>query len=109
MSLYSCIKAVFIYCRFSRVLPLPSENWQEICGNVFCHGDNTLPAGDALSPKIDDCFTSSSDYMLHSSVLENEIAEVWPIATVLCYMYVMAINAPICIMVYGRFNLTNQF
>jgi len=71
-----CIQ-VFCCFRFDRVLPLPSENWQEICGNMFCHGDGTLPIGNALNPKVDDCFTSNSDYVLHSSVvLENEIFEV---------------------------------
>lgn len=63
--------------RFGRVLPLPSENWLEICGSMFCHGNDILPTGDALSPKVDDCFTSNSDYVLHSSVLlENEILEI---------------------------------
>ena len=71
------MKVIFWIFRFGRVLPLPSENWQEICGNVFCHGDSTLPTSDALSPKSDDCFTSDSDYVLHSSLLENEIQVNW--------------------------------
>ena len=68
-----CVLNNNIFFRFNRVLPLPSENWQEICSNIFCHGDSSLPAGDALSPRVDDCFTSDSDYMLHLSVLENEV------------------------------------
>ena len=65
-----------IYFRFGRILPLPSEGWQEMCANVFCHGNGILPAGDALSPKVDDCFTSNSDYMLHSGVMKDEMLEV---------------------------------
>ena len=52
------------------VLPLPSESWQEMCGNVFCHGDANF-AADTLAPKVDDCFISKMDYVLHSSVLKN--------------------------------------
>ena len=60
--------------RFNRVLPLPSENWQEICSNMFCHSDaSTVPTTDAMNPKTDDCFTSSTDYILHSSVLEIKV------------------------------------
>ena len=58
------------YFRFKRVLPLPSESWQEMCGNVFCHGDANF-AADTLAPKVDDCFISKMDYVLHSSVLKN--------------------------------------
>ena len=41
---------------------------------MFCHGDdNILPTSDVLNPKLDDCFTSSTDYVLHSSTLDIKV------------------------------------
>ena len=63
-----------LFVRFNRVLPLPSDNWQEICGNVFCHGNgSTFPTTSGLNPRADDCFINSTDYVLHSSVLEIKV------------------------------------
>ena len=64
---------------FKRVLPLPSEGWEEMSGNYFCHnheregeGSTTIPASTAqLVPKEGDCLISSEQLIVRAAALDK--------------------------------------
>ena len=62
---------------FRRVLPLPSEAWQEFSGNVFCHdhahtsaiGGKVSTFSATLLPREGDCLISESSVLVRKSAL----------------------------------------
>lgn len=77
---------IFFKSTFKRVLPLPSESWEEFSGGVFCHyreakatddddgGDGecslmSVPSTVKLHPRAGDCLFSTSSLLLCSSSL----------------------------------------
>ena len=73
---------VLYYSTFRRVLPLPSDGWEEVSGSYFCHththghkgeeGDSTHPSSGAkLVPKEGDCLISSAELLIRGSVLDK--------------------------------------
>ena len=68
---------------FKRVLPLPSEGWEEVSGNYFCHNhthggregegeDFTgISSGAKLIPKEGDCLISSDQLILRAAALDK--------------------------------------
>ena len=72
-----------LYCStFKRVLPLPSDGWEEVSGSYFCHththshrgeeGDSThTSSGAKLVPKDGDCLISSAQLLIRGSALDK--------------------------------------
>ena len=67
---------------FKRVLPLPSDGWEELSGSFFCHthgggggeeDDHTHLSADhtKLVPKEDDCLISSSQLVIRGTALDS--------------------------------------
>ena len=63
---------------FKRILPLPSDGWQELSGSFFCHThgeeevDHTHLSDHAkLVPKEGDCLISSSQLIIRGSALDS--------------------------------------
>ncbi|KAK3592778.1 hypothetical protein CHS0354_003218 [Potamilus streckersoni] len=60
-------KLLFHNCIFSRILPLPSENWSDFTDMWFCHkhdnGEDALLDKGKLLPKSGECFVGDT-YML---------------------------------------------
>ena len=62
---------------FRRVLPLPSEAWQEFSGNVFCHdhactsaiGGKVSASSTTLLPREGDCLINDSSVLVRKSAL----------------------------------------
>lgn len=62
---------------FRRVLPLPSEAWQEFSGNVFCHdhahtsaiGGKGSTFSATLLPREGDCLINDSSVLVRKSAL----------------------------------------
>lgn len=98
----SCYNSVF-----KRVLPLPSDGWEELSGSFFCHthegeeeGDHThLSDHTKLVPKEGDCLISSSQLVIRGSALDSNRVVVKSkvhecmmevhVCTVVCVCYIM--------------------
>ncbi len=60
---------------FKRILPLPSDHWNEFTGNIFCHAHqqchvNVQHSSLGLQPREEDCLISKSFILLRSSALD---------------------------------------
>ena len=74
-----CSHVIINYSVFKRVLPLPSDGWEELSGSFFCHthgggeeGDHTHSSDHAkLMPKEGDCLISSSQLVIRGSALDS--------------------------------------
>jgi hypothetical protein len=50
---------------FSKVLPLPSDCWQEVAENWFCHKEkNDVPDVHRLQPRQDDVLIGETDFYM---------------------------------------------
>ena len=68
------------YSIFERVLPLPSDGWEEVSGNFFCHNhahgreedDDHAPSPSdiKLVPKEGDCLISGDQLVVRGSALD---------------------------------------
>lgn len=79
---YSVIICHCDYSTFRRVLPLPSDGWEEVSGTYFCHththgrreeeSDSThLSNCGKLVPKDGDCLISSAQLLIRGSALDK--------------------------------------
>jgi hypothetical protein len=63
-----------VLCRkFSRLLELPSENWQEYLDNWCCHGNEAITKlKDGLNPREYDCFFGDWYILLHPQAINTQ-------------------------------------
>mgnify|MGYP002804106766 CR=1 FL=1 len=62
---------------YSRVLELPSENWQEYLDNWCCHGNEAITKlKDGLNPREHDCFLGDWYILIHPEALNSQNVEV---------------------------------
>ena len=67
---------LFNYSSFQRVLPLPSDSWEEVSSHLFCHRHDNHGDGKDLSspvkllPKEGDCLISYDLILLRTSALD---------------------------------------
>lgn len=71
---------------FKRVLPLPSDSWQEVHADIFCHLDHchsgtTSRAFNAIRPKDGDCLFGDDKLLVTASSLRQESIVVEAIKT----------------------------
>ncbi|XP_006822968.1 E3 ubiquitin-protein ligase E3D-like [Saccoglossus kowalevskii] len=61
-------------CQFERVLPLPSENWQELVDDWCCHHNDTTEKMKKASmvPRATDCFISDLYLSLNMAALRQD-------------------------------------
>ena len=92
---------------FRRVLPLPSEAWQEFSGDLFCHAHHAHPHAPtssgggglstatnslALLPKEGDCLISDSSVLVRGSALSPEKVTVKMAAPVVSCVSSIVVN-----------------
>ena len=81
MFLPKCPFVRLLISSFRRVLPLPSESWEEFSGGVFCHyhhrlGDDVegrevvTPSAFRITPREGDCLYSMSTLLLTEKALD---------------------------------------
>lgn len=87
---------------FKRVLPLPSDSWDEFGGSVFCHhhgpkesaGESSVsvvaPSSMQLTPRVGDCLTGATVLLLteHSLDMQN-IRKVGVVYLVCCCLFLI--------------------
>ncbi|XP_064614000.1 E3 ubiquitin-protein ligase E3D-like [Liolophura sinensis] len=58
-------------CKFKRVLPLPSENWNDLADSWFCHrhDDQSGAIPNTLLPRESDCLVGELYCLIHKSKL----------------------------------------
>ena len=62
---------------YSRVLELPSENWQEYLDNWCCHGNEAITKlKDGLNPREHDCFLGDWYILIHPEALNSQNVQV---------------------------------
>ncbi|XP_043193245.1 uncharacterized protein LOC122365779 [Amphibalanus amphitrite] len=68
--------ATAVDTRFRRALPLPSENWREMLGNVFCHGDGAdRDMHERVRARPGDCFYAASHVVLSAEEVRCAAAD----------------------------------
>ena len=68
--------AAAVDSRFHRALPLPSENWREMLGNIFCHGDGAdRNIHERVRARPGDCFYSASHVVLSAEDIECDVSD----------------------------------
>ncbi|XP_048577396.1 E3 ubiquitin-protein ligase E3D isoform X2 [Nematostella vectensis] len=66
----TCENPILSTVRFSRVLDLPSESWEQLSKDLCCHGTSLPEAYTSLNPSQDDCLLGSYYIVVHPSSLE---------------------------------------
>ncbi|XP_064648194.1 E3 ubiquitin-protein ligase E3D-like [Lineus longissimus] len=66
VSCRNCGKKLFVRDRpFSKVLPLPSDGWQEVAENWFCHKEkDDVPEISRLQPRQDEILIGETDFYM---------------------------------------------
>lgn len=65
---------IIFFRTFSRVLELPSENWQDYLDNWCCHGSEAVKKlyKDGLNPREHDCFFGEWYILLHPQAINTQ-------------------------------------
>ena len=77
---------ISIYRIFSRVLDLPSENWEEYLDNWCCHGNDALTKlKGSLNPRLQDCLLSSWYVLVHPQAIYSQNIEIAKVGKLMSY------------------------